>query len=649
MSQTLKIVLPDQSERSLPEGSTVLDLAKNIGPGLAKVALAARINGHLADLADLLRDGDSVEIITTRSGDAGEIVRHSTAHLMAMAIQQLFPGTQITIGPVVGQQFYYDILPPEGLKIGLLDFEKIEAQMADLARKELPVTKQVVSREDATAHFKGLGEYFKAEIVQDIPAGEDIKIYTIGDTWGDLCRGPHVPSTGFLKHFKLMSIAGAYWRANKDNAQLTRIYGTAFPSAQELKDYLNMLEEARKRDHLKLGKELGIFSVHPEVAVGAPFFHPNGAKIFTLLQTYVRQKTAAFGFQEIITPQIMNIDMWKKSGHYANYRDNMYMFDVDETPYAVKPMSCPAHVKVFTTGKRSYRELPLRYAEFGVVHRHELSGTVHGLTRVRRFTQDDGHIFCTPDQILEEVRNCLRLVVESYRELTFDQLRIYLSTRPDQRIGEEQLWDRAEAALEAALRAEQIDFEVNAGDGAFYGPKIDINVRDAIGRYHQCATIQLDFMMPQSLGAEYVTPENTTAIPVMIHRALLGSIERFIGVLTEHCAGHYPLGLAPVQARLLTVSDEQLAYAKGVEAELRACGVRVDVDFSTEKLGKKIRDAQLQKIPYMIVMGQKEQETQQLAPRYWDGTQHEPVLVSGFVQRIKEESGVFWGLDVNQK
>lgn len=649
MSQTLKIVLPDQSERSLPEGSTVYDLAKNIGPGLAKVALAGRINGQFADLSDVLRNGDAVEIITTRSEDAGEIIRHSTAHLMAMAVQQLFPGTQITIGPVVGQQFYYDVLPPQGQKISLLDFEKIEERMSELARQELPVSKRIVQQAEAVHHFKGLGEHFKAEIVHDIPAGEDIKIYDIGNTWGDLCRGPHVPNTGFLKHFKLMSIAGAYWRANKDNAQLTRIYGTAFPSAKELKDYLTMLEEARKRDHLKLGKELGIFSVHPEVAVGAPFFHPNGAKIFTLLQNYVRQKTAAFGFQEIITPQIMNIEMWKKSGHYANYRDNMYMFDVDETPYAVKPMSCPAHVKVFATGKRSYRELPLRYAEFGVVHRHELSGTVHGLTRVRRFTQDDGHIFCTPEQILMEVRNCLRLVVEAYRELTFDQLSIYLSTRPEQRIGEEQLWDRAEVALETALREEGIAFEVNAGDGAFYGPKIDINVRDAIGRYHQCATIQLDFMMPKSLGAEYVTPENTTAVPVMIHRALLGSIERFIGVLTEHCAGHYPLGLAPVQARLLTVSDDQVAYARSAETQLRAIGVRVEADCGSEKLGKKIRDAQLQKVPYMIVIGPKEQESQQLTPRYWDGTQHESVSLPVFAQRIKEESGVFWGLDVNQK
>ena len=409
MSDSIKVILPDGSARQLPPHSSILDLAKDIGPGLAKVAIAAKRNGQFADLADSIEDGDRIDIITTKSAEAGEIIRHSAAHLMAMAIQKKFPGTQITIGPVVGNQFYYDVLPVQDQKIGTGDFEAIEAAMAEIANAALPVTKRVVSREQAIRHFESIGEKFKAEIVLDIPEGEDIKIYNIGDTWGDLCRGPHVPNTSFLKAFKLMSLAGAYWRADKNNAQLTRIYGTAFASAKELKEYLEMLEEAKKRDHLKLGKELGIFSVHPEVAVGAPFFHPSGAKLFSLLQSYVRLKTQAYGFQEIMTPQIMNVEMWKRSGHYDNYRENMYMFNIDDTPCAVKPMSCPAHVKLFTTGKRSYRELPLRFAEFGVVHRHELSGTVHGLTRVRRFTQDDGHIFCTRDQILGEVRNCLKL------------------------------------------------------------------------------------------------------------------------------------------------------------------------------------------------------------------------------------------------
>jgi threonyl-tRNA synthetase len=648
MGDMVNAVLPDGSMRSLPAGATILDLAKDIGPGLAKVAIAGKRNGALVDLADTFASGDHIEIITTKSSEAGEIIRHSTAHLMAMAIQKVFPGTQITIGPVVGNQFFYDVLPPGDTKIGSNDFEAIEKAMEQIANAAIPVRKRVVSRAQAVAHFKSIGEVFKAEIAGDIPEGEDIKIYDFGSEWGDLCRGPHVPNTGFLKAFKLMSIAGAYWKADKNNAQLTRIYGTAFASPKELAEYLEMLEEAKKRDHLKLGKDLGIFSVHPDVAIGAPFFHPNGAKLYTLLQTYVRKKTAAYGFQEIMTPQIMNVDLWKKSGHYDNYRENMYMFEVDDAPCAVKPMSCPAHVKLFTTGKRSYRELPLRFAEFGVVHRHELSGTVHGLTRVRRFTQDDGHIFCTPDQILTEVRDCLRLVREAYAELTFKELRIYLSTRPEKRVGEEALWDSAEAALEEALRSEGFDFEVNAGDGAFYGPKIDINVKDAIGRFHQCATIQLDFNMPKSLGAEYVTPENGVGIPVMIHRALLGSLERFIGVLIEHCAGHFPLGLSPIQARILNVTDDEIPFARETEAKLRAAGVRVETDLSAEKLGFKIRKAQLLKIPYMLVIGPKEVETSQVTPRFWDGTQLDPVAPAEFLSRIKTESGPFWGLDINQ-
>jgi threonyl-tRNA synthetase len=648
MSDQVRVVLPDGSMRDLGVGATILDLAKDIGPGLAKVALAAKRNGEWADLGDTLHHMDHVQIVTTKSPEAADLIRHSTAHLMAMAIQKMFPGTQITIGPVVGTQFYYDIVPPGDLKIGSNDFEAIEGAMRQIAEQALPVTKRVVSRDEAIRHFQSIGETFKAEIAAGLPEGEEIKIYDIGYQWGDLCRGPHVPNTSFLKAFKLMSVAGAYWRADKNNAQLTRIYGTAFPSAKELAEHLVMLEEAKKRDHVKLGRELGLFSVHPEVAIGAPFFHPHGAKIFTLLQAYVRKKTAAYGFQEIMTPQIMNVDLWKRSGHYDNYRENMYMFEIDDVPCAVKPMSCPAHVKIFTTGKRSYRELPLRFAEFGVVHRHELSGTVHGLTRVRRITQDDGHIFCTQDQILDEVRSCLRLVKEAYAELTFQELKVYLSTRPDKRVGEERLWDKAEKALEDALRAEDMEFTINPGDGAFYGPKIDINVRDAIGRFHQCATIQLDFHMPRALDAEYVTPENSSDVPVMIHRALLGSVERFMGVLIEHCAGHFPLGLAPVQARVLSVADDQVAFAEEVERELRSAGVRVESDTTTEKLGFKIRKAQLSKIPYMLVIGPKEAEHRHVTARFHDGSQTEPQSVASFVNRVRQESGAFWGLDVNQ-
>jgi threonyl-tRNA synthetase len=647
LSSQISVSLPDGSTRTLPSPCTLADVAANIGPGLARNAVAGKVNGQLADLVTELKGGEKIEIVVGNSPEGLEIIRHSTAHLMAMALQEVFPGTQITIGPVVENQFYYDIKPPEGVKISSNDFENIEKKMQEIVSKDYKVTPKVISRDEATKHFLNIGEKFKAEIVQDIPADQAIKIYEMGG-WGDLCRGPHVPSTGKLGAFKLMSIAGAYWRANKDNDQLTRIYGTAWANKKDLDAYIHMLEEAKKRDHVVLGKQLELFTLIPESAVGAPFFLPNGAKLFVLLQNYIRRKQAEFGFREIHTPQVMNVDLWKMSGHYDNYRENMFFTQVDEQQYAIKPMSCPAHVKVFQTGLRSYRELPLRYAEFGVVHRNELSGTVHGLTRVRRITQDDGHIFCSPDQIQNEMKMALRFVREAYRDLTFEEVRFYLSTRPEKRVGAEELWDTAENALVEALKGEGIDYILNPGDGAFYGPKIDIKVKDAIGRFHQCATIQLDFQTAGRLGASYVSAGNKPEVPVMIHRAVLGSVERFMGVFIEHTAGHFPLGLTPTQARILTVKESCVEWGEQVRQQLFAAGIRVDTDFSNDTLSAKVREAQVGKIPYMLVIGDKEVEHRTVTPRYRDGKNRDAMSPQAFVALVKEECGVFWGIDVNQ-
>ncbi len=640
--------LPDASVRQLEPGSTVFDVAKSIGSGLAKSAVAGKINGKLVDLDEKLIDGCKIEILTERSAEGLDVIRHSTAHLMAMAIQEVFPGTQITIGPVVENQFYYDVYPKPGTKISANDFPAIEKKMLEISEKNIPVVKKVLSRPEAEAYFSELGEKFKVEIVHSLPDGEDIKIYGM-DNWYDLCRGPHVPSTGKLGAFKLMSIAGAYWRANKDNEQLVRIYGTAWANKKDLDNYLNMLEEAKKRDHILLGRELKLFTLMSDIAPGAAFFFPNGAKLFTLLQNYIRTKWLKYGFQEIQTPQVMNASLWKVSGHYDQYRDDMYMFqDDNEEELGIKPMSCPGHVRLFMMGQKSYRDLPLRYSEFGMCHRNELSGTLHGLTRVRRFTQDDGHIFCMLSQVQQEIISALKFVKEAYAELGFDEVIYMLSTRPENKIGDDSTWDIAESALENALKEEKIKYQINAGDGAFYGPKIDFKVKDAIGRMHQCATIQLDFQMTMRFGASYQASNNSQETPVMIHRAVLGSVERFMGIFIEHCAGHFPLGLAPVQCRVVTVTAEHEEYARTIVDYLKQNGVRVDGDLDNDKLSAKIRNAQLLKIPYMLVIGDKEVQTQTLTARFRDGKNLEPMSTENFLQFMKKESGVFWGLDVNQ-
>ena len=644
----ISIFLPDGSQRQFHFNATLFDVAKNISNSLAKIAIAGKVNGQMADLNTVLNDGDRIEIYTDRSEEGVDVIRHSTAHLMAMAIQDLFPGTQITIGPVVENQFYYDIYPKPDVKIGAHDFPAIEEKMQEIVKQNYPVLKKVLSRKEAIASFEKLGEKFKVEIIHGLPSDEDIKIYQMGN-WFDLCRGPHVPSTGKLGAFKLMSIAGAYWRANKDNEQLTRIYGTAWANKKDLDDYLNRLEEAKKRDHVVLGRQLELFTLMSDIAPGAAFFFPKGSKIFTLLQSYIRRKLKKFGFDEIQTPQVMNVNLWKVSGHYEKYREDMYMFKDDHgDEFGIKPMSCPGHMRLFMSGLKSYRNLPLRYAEFGVVHRNELSGTLHGLTRVRRITQDDGHIFCTMDQIQSEIESALQFVKETYEDFGFYSIQYFLSTRPANKIGSDEVWDFAEKALEDSLKSAKTDYKINPGDGAFYGPKIDFKVKDAIGRSHQCATIQLDFQMPIRFGASYQAKTNQQETPVMIHRAALGSLERFIGVLIEHTAGHFPLGIAPVQCRLVTVSEACVEFSFEVYSFLKERGVRVEIDTSSEKLGSKIRDAQLLKIPYMVVIGEKEVQSQTLSPRFHDGTQKNPMGLEEFYELMKQESGVFWGLDIGQ-
>lgn len=645
----ISITLPDESVRELPLGATVADLAADIGEGLARAAVAGTINGQTVDLAQTMTEGDRVSILTPKQPQGLEVMRHSCAHVLAMAVQEVFPGTQITIGPVVGDQFYYDVVPAEGTKITIDDFPKIEKKMQEIANKKIPVEKRVVSRNEAIEHFKGLGEIYKVEIVGDIPEAEDVKIYTIGE-WGDLCRGPHVPSSKHIGSFKLMSISGAYWRADANNAQLTRIYGTTWPDKKALKAYLHMLEEAKKRDHTILGKQLALFTSFPEVAVGAPSYLPDGAKLFNLLRNFMASKNEAYGFEEVHTPQIMDKSLWETSGHYEHYKENMYFVNSDDREYAVKPMNCPGHVMIYGQSKHSYRELPIRYSEFGVVHRHELHGAVKGLTRVRRFTQDDAHSFVAPEQIGEELDHIIKLVRETYKTLQFDEgMMVYLSTRPEDRTGSDDLWDKAEHALEAALKKAGLPFEVNPGDGAFYGPKIDFNVRDSIGRYHQTATVQLDFQMPQRFGIKYVTSENSDATPVMIHRAVLGSLDRFMGLYIEHFAGHFPVGLSPKQVRIISVADSTVPYAKEVEQKLRQAGVRVEADYSYEKLGFKIRNAQMLKRPYMLILGHKEVENKTVTARFHDGSNIDPMSIDDFIARIKEESGEFWGLEIAQK
>jgi threonyl-tRNA synthetase len=606
------ITLPDGSKRQFDRVVSVAEVAANIGPGLAKAALAGRLDGVLVDTSALIEHDANLSIVTDKDPDGLEIIRHSTAHLLANAVQELFPDAQVTIGPVIEDGFYYDFAYKRPFSTE--DLAAIEKRMAEISAKDLQVHRRVLPRDEAVAHFKKIGEHYKAEIISAIPAGDSISLYGQGD-WEDLCRGPHVPSTGKLRAFKLMKVAGAYWRGDSRNEMLQRIYGTAWANEKQLKEYLTRLEEAEKRDHRRIGKELDLFHLQEE-APGAVFWHPKGWALFQQLISYMRERQTAAGFQEVNTPEIMDRELWVTSGHIATFGENMYLTQTpDERVFAIKPMNCPGHIQVFKQGLRSYRELPLRLAEFGKVHRYEPSGALHGLMRVRAFTQDDAHIFCTPDQITSEAVKVTELILSIYRDFGFDDVRIKFSDRPPKRVGSDEIWDQAEAALRQAAAAAGIETTLNPGEGAFYGPKLEFVLRDAIGRDWQCGTLQVDFNLPGRLGAAYIADDSQKHTPVMLHRAMFGSLERFIGILIEHHAGKLPTWLAPVQAVVMGITDRQDKYCLEVAENLKKQGLRVETDLRNETLKFKIREHTIKRVPFLLVAGDREVEGRTLAVR----------------------------------
>ena len=615
----MNIVLPDGSVKELEEGATVADVAASIGAGLARAALAGIVNDTPVDLDAVVSDGDSVAIVTAKSDEGLELMRHSTAHLLAAALTDMYPGVKFGVGPAIENGFYYDIELPEGVTVSPDDFAAIEARMAEIAKSGAAIVRREVSRDEAREIFAD--QPLKLELIDELPEGETISIYQLGD-FTDLCRGPHVPDTGKLGAYKLTKVAGAYWKGDSDNEMLTRIYGTAFFNKKELEEYLHNLEEAEKRDHRKLGRELGIYMMEPMAGVGLPLYLPKGARVIRTLQEWLRRDLYERGYEEVITPHIYNADVWKTSGHYGFYHENMYFFQInegtDEEPryseYGVKPMNCPGHVIIYKNELHSYRDLPLRYFEFGTVYRHEMSGVVHGLLRARGFTQDDAHIFCTKDQVVDEVVAILELV--DYIMGTFGfTYEAEISTRPDKSIGTDDMWEHATESLKEACARRGLAYDINEGDGAFYGPKIDIKVKDAIGRTWQCSTVQIDFNMPMRFGLTYRTEDNTEETPWMLHRAIFGSIERFLGILIEHYAGALPLWLAPVQVAVIPIADRHKEAAAEFAGELKAVGGRVEVMDQNEPMKVKIAKAQSQKIPYMIVMGDKEVEEKLVSVR----------------------------------
>lgn len=608
----ISITLPDGSQRQFEQATTVAQVAAAIGAGLAKAALAGKVNGKLVDTSYLIEQDATLAIVTDKDADGLEIIRHSTAHLLAYAVKELFPDAQVTIGPVIDNGFYYDFsykrpFTPE-------DLTAIENKMAELAKKDEPVVRQVLPRDEAVAYFKQMGEHYKAEIIASIPQGEDVSLYREGN-FTDLCRGPHVPSTGKLKVFKLMKLAGAYWRGDSKNEMLQRIYGTAWAKKEEQEAYLHMLEEAEKRDHRKLGPQLDLFHFE-DFAPGAVFWHSKGWWLFQALIGYMRQRQSEAGYIEVNTPDVMDRSLWEVSGHWQNYRQNMFTTQTeDERVFALKPMNCPGSVSLFKYGVKSYRDLPIRMAEFGKVHRYEPSGALHGLLRVRHFTQDDAHIYCTEDQMEQECRKVVSLIMDIYRDFGFDNVRIKLSTRPENRIGSDETWDKLEKALAQALDHMQMPYALFPGEGAFYGPKLEFVLRDAIGRDWQCGTLQVDMNLPERFDASYVAADNSRQRPVMLHRALFGSLERFTGILIEHFAGALPVWLAPVQVCIMNISESQADYGQNVAQTLQKQGFRVESDLRGEKITYKIRDRSLQKIPYLIVVGDKEKESGTVAVR----------------------------------
>jgi threonyl-tRNA synthetase len=629
----LDIRLPDGTIKHFDAPVTVAELAASIGPGLARAALAGKVDGKVVDTSHLLEKDATVAIVTERDPEGLDVIRHSTAHLLAYAVKELFPDAQVTIGPVIEDGFYYDFsfkrpFTPE-------DLEAIENKMIELAKKNEPVTRSLMPRDEAVRHFESIGEHYKAEIIASIPSDEPISLYAEGK-FVDLCRGPHVPSTGRLKIFKLMKLAGAYWRGDSRNEMLQRIYGTAWTRKEDLDAYLHRIEEAEKRDHRKLGRQLDLFHLQEE-APGMVFWHPKGWSIWQQVEQYMRGIYRDNGYLEVRCPQILDRSLWEKSGHWENFKDNMFTTESEKRDYAIKPMNCPGHVLIFNSDLRSYRDLPLRYGEFGACHRSEPSGALHGIMRVRGFTQDDGHVFCTEAQIEPEVTAFNKLALDVYRVFGFEAITIKLALRPDQRLGDDATWDRAEHALRDALGACNVEWTELPGEGAFYGPKIEYHLKDSIGRSWQCGTMQVDFQMPGRLGAEYVAADDKREVPVMLHRAIVGALERFIGILIEHHAGAMPLWLAPVQAVVLTITDRHRDYASRVAAALRRAGLRVATDLRNEKITYKIREHSLQKLPYQLIVGDKEQEASTVAVRTRGGEDLGSMPLDSLLARLQEE------------
>ncbi len=627
------ITLPDGSQRHFDHPVSLLEIASNIGSRLAKACLAAKVDGQMMDMSRTLSHDASVQFITSKDAEGVDVIRHSAAHLMAQAVKQLYPHAQVTIGPVIDNGFFYDFAVEPAFTTE--DLEKIEARMRELAKADQPLSRSVMSRDEAVAYFKGLGEAYKAEIIESIPNNEELSLYTQGD-FTDLCRGPHVPSTGHIKAFKLTKVAGAYWRGDSKNAMLSRIYGVAFATQAELDEYLHRMEEAEKRDHRRIGKQLDLFHFQEE-APGMVFWHDKGWRLFRQVEGYMRTHLAQYDYLEVNTPQILDRSMWEKSGHWGKFSGGMFTTHLDERDYAIKPMNCPGHILVYNQGLKSYRDLPFRIAEFGTVHRNEPSGTLHGLMRARRFTQDDAHVFCTEEQLQAEVASLIEQTFDVYTTFGFTDVTLALSTRPENRVGADELWDKAEDALAKSLEARGLDYRLQPGEGAFYGPKIEFTLKDCIGRNWQCGTIQVDFSMPGRLDAEFVGEDGQRKTPVMIHRAILGSLERFVGILIEHYAGHFPLWLAPQQVAVMGITDKQAPFVQEVEKTLKNAGFRAVADLRNEKIGFKIRELTLQRIPYLAVIGDREVEQRQVSVRTRNGEDLGSMGLDEFLSKLNEQ------------
>ncbi len=627
------ITLPDGSQREYEQAVTVMDVAQSIGSGLAKATLVGRVNGTLVDAGTLIAQDATLQIITAKDDEGVDVIRHSTAHLLAQAVKQLFPSAQVTIGPVIENGFYYDFayerpFTPE-------DLAAIETKMQQLVDEDYAIKRSLLSRDAAVKFFRDQGEAYKAEIIESIPANEDLSLYDQGG-FTDLCRGPHVPSTGKLKAFKLMKIAGAYWRGNSDNEMLQRIYGTAWGDKKDLQAYLHRLEEAEKRDHRKLAKTLDLFHSQEE-APGMVFWHEKGWTIYQQVEQYIREKLRVNGYGEVKTPQVVDRSLWERSGHWDKFGDMIFTTHSENRDYAIKPMNCPCHIQVYNQGMKSYRDLPIRLAEFGSCHRNEPSGTLHGLMRVRNFVQDDAHIFCTEAQIQDEVSVFIDLLFDVYKDFGFEEIIIKLSTRPENRVGDDAVWDKAESALELALNTKALKWDLQPGEGAFYGPKIEFSLKDCIGRVWQCGTIQVDFSMPGRLNASYIAEDGSKQVPVMLHRAILGSLERFIGILIEQHAGTFPVWLSPVQVMVLNIADRHAGYASQIMRVLEKQGVRVKLDLRNEKIGFKIREHSMQRVPYLVIVGDKELEDQTITVRTQKGEDLGSLSIGTFTERLKQE------------